>query len=472
MLKEISLKNRSFLVRLSALVLIAIAFSSPPASNQSGAVIIVNTVEDELIDDGNCSLREAIRAANLDTGIDACLVGNGADIINLPAGTYTLTLLGKNEEAGLMGDLDITAPLTINGTDPASTIVDGNDIDRVFHILNTTMMFSGVTIRHGRLGKGESGAGLHNDGSVMTVSNSIVTGNTDGPDLDCFGGGIMTSNYGSTTVDHSIITDNLAYYGGGIAIWFGDTTIRDSWISNNRSFHWGGGVHQRAGNLFITNSTVNGNQSDTDAGGIQAVAATGIRLTNTTISGNYADVAGGGGSISALVTELNNVTIANNRVGPDNIFVRGGGGLEAYPIQVGNEQIFPIIRNSIIAGNLDQSGHAPDCLGMVLSQGYNLIQSTLGCTISGTVTGNIYGTYPALGLLVNNGGFSPTHALFPGSPGIDAGNPDPPGTSVTSCDVVDQRGMLRPQRVACDMGAYEYVGNIYQTFFPAIHNYH
>lgn len=102
------MKNRSFLVRLSALVLIAIAFSSTPASDQSGAVIIVNTVEDELDVDGNCSLREAIRAANLDTGIDACPTGNWADGINLPAGTFTLTMPEKFEEAGLSGDLDIT----------------------------------------------------------------------------------------------------------------------------------------------------------------------------------------------------------------------------------------------------------------------------------------------------------------------------------------------------------------------------
>ena len=73
-------------------------------------------------------------------------------------------------------------------------------------------MFSGVTIRHCRLGKGESEAGIINDGGVVTVFNSIVSGNTDGPGLDCFGGGFMTGNHGSTTVDHSIITDNLAYY--------------------------------------------------------------------------------------------------------------------------------------------------------------------------------------------------------------------------------------------------------------------
>ena len=46
----------------------------------------------------DCSLRGAIVTANAATG---------ADTITLPAGTYTLTRAGANEDAASTGDLDI-----------------------------------------------------------------------------------------------------------------------------------------------------------------------------------------------------------------------------------------------------------------------------------------------------------------------------------------------------------------------------
>lgn len=79
----------------------------------------------------DCSLRGAIIAANAN--------GVGADTINLPAGTYTLTLAGINEDLGATGDLDITSNITIAGAGAASTIIqagttNANGIDRVFDL--------------------------------------------------------------------------------------------------------------------------------------------------------------------------------------------------------------------------------------------------------------------------------------------------------------------------------------------------
>jgi len=42
------------------------------------------TADDTLVN-GNCTLREAIIAANTDTAVDACPAGSGADEIQLPA---------------------------------------------------------------------------------------------------------------------------------------------------------------------------------------------------------------------------------------------------------------------------------------------------------------------------------------------------------------------------------------------------
>jgi len=50
--------------------------------------------------------------------------------------------------------------------------------------------------------------------------------------------------------------------------------------------------------------------------------------------------------------------------------------------------------------------------------------------------------------LGNNGGPTPTHALQPNSPGIDA-------AALLDCPATDQRGVPRPQGPRCDIGAYE-----------------
>ena len=97
------------------------------------AGITVNTTTDELTTNGNCSLREAIQAANTDAAVDVCAAGSGADTITLPAGTYTLTLTGAGEDANATGDLDITDTLTLEGADMATTIIDANSLDRALH---------------------------------------------------------------------------------------------------------------------------------------------------------------------------------------------------------------------------------------------------------------------------------------------------------------------------------------------------
>ena len=76
----------------------------------------------------DCSIRGAIIAANANPG---------PDVINLPAGNYILTLTGTNEDAAATGDLDITdssGALTMAGAEAATTVIDGNGTDRVFHI--------------------------------------------------------------------------------------------------------------------------------------------------------------------------------------------------------------------------------------------------------------------------------------------------------------------------------------------------
>ena len=160
-------------VLLSAVALV-LALGGAPAY---ASTIAVNTTDDELNADGDCSLREAIQAANTDAAVDACTPGSGADTLQLPAGTYTLSIPGAEEDSNQTGDLDIASDLTLAGIGAASTIIDGNHLDRVVHVVGGTVTISRITLQHGGLLTGIgtcNGAGIFNGGSggLVTVNGS------------------------------------------------------------------------------------------------------------------------------------------------------------------------------------------------------------------------------------------------------------------------------------------------------------
>ena len=180
-----------FLLAAAGVMLTAVLISSVRADT-----ITVNTTDDEVNGDGDCSLREAILAANSDTAVDACTAGSGNDVITLPPGTYTLTLDGAGEDNGQTGDLDLTSNVTINGGGQNSTIIDGANTDRVFDVQDGAQAtISGVTVQHG---SAVSGGGVNVSGA-LTVSASRITANT----TTGVGGGIFVG--GTLTVTRSRI---------------------------------------------------------------------------------------------------------------------------------------------------------------------------------------------------------------------------------------------------------------------------
>jgi hypothetical protein len=98
---------------------------------------------------------------------------------------------------------------------------------------------------------------------------------------------------------------------------------------------------------------------------------------------------------------------------------------------------------------------------VLTAEGYNLIENTTGCTITGDTTGDVTGASASLGPLQNNGGQTLTHALQAASPAIDAGNPAGCVDQNNAPLTTDQRGYIRPvdgdsnASAICDMGAFE-----------------
>ena len=497
-------------IRLAiAASLLAGLFVVAPTPPALAATIAVTTTDDELNNDGDCSLREAIRAANINSAVDACLAGDSlaADTITAPAGLYKLTLVGINEDEGLTGDLDITDDLTINGAGASATIIDGNGSDRVLHIPavspslignGATVQMNDLTIRNGMVTS--AGGGIYNGGS-LSLSNSVVSGNTQNQG-GSHGGSISNlgilnlsnvivsgntgsigniyNGYGTVNITNSTISGNTALdAGGGIYNFGGVVNITNSSIINNTAFVNAGGVLNCVGNpsipgdcsMTLIESTISGNTADSyNGGGLYNVGE--MTVSNSTVSGNSAKGEGGGiinvgGTSVPNMLDLFNVTVTNNTADSNADGTGDGGGIWLYNSTF-NAQ------NSLIANNHDNSPATrhPDCSGTMTSLGYNLVGNDSGCSITVAV-GDQRGTSgtpinPLLGPLQNNGGATFTHALLSGSPAINTGNPATPGSGGNVCLATDQRGVNRPQGATCDIGAYEAIAPALN--FPASGN--
>ena len=284
-------KRRSGVVVLA--IVLAFLFTFIGSSQTvHAASLTVTTTDDELNTDGDCSLREAIQAANTDTAVDACFAGSGADTIVVPAGTYLLSISvfeDAPEYDNQQGDLDISSDVTIQGGGAATTIIDGAGLDRqtggarVLQIITGQVYLSGVTIRNGF---DDGGGGIANNGA-LTLTNSTIANNG----AAIVGGGI--ANSGNLAIYYSTISSNSsAGWGGGIHSGSdGTLTIAGSMISDNHASDFGGGI-RNDGPLTISNSTIRNNRAD-DGGG--AIANLGIlTLTNSTISSNSALLHAGG----------------------------------------------------------------------------------------------------------------------------------------------------------------------------------
>jgi CSLREA domain-containing protein len=425
-----AISNRHKIPSLVCFFLIAslaclLAVAGPVGAN----IITVNTTNDEVNDSADCSLREAVIAANMDAVVDGCGAGSGADeIVFAPEvipGMFILAIAGAGEDAAATGDLDITDDLTISGAGASSTIIDADEIDRVFHIIGSvTVHLEGLTIQNG------------------FVTNGLAGG----------GGGIVIQG-GNLELTNSIVSDNIADFGGGIVNEASVVNIFDCTIARNTAIQSAAGISNRGGLLQISNSTITGNHIDlpfTEGGGVRNVFGGTVVLVNSTVSDNSASFGGGINNDTGSLTIINS-TIAGNAATNS----AGGMGIENGPVE---------LQNTIIANNTAPVV-SPNCgfSGLITSLGNNLIGDNTGCDITfgpgdiisepGTVID------PRLGPFTDDGspgrGYFP---LLPDSPAIDAANDE-------SCPVTDQIGNSRSDgdsdgTITCDIGAIEFQAEV------------
>ena len=451
--------------------------------------------------------------------------------------------------------VQITRSITLVGAGSNATIIDGQNSDTVILINNgATVSLSGVTIQNGETtavdgggllnedghvtlsqtvvqnNQAPNGAGITNNGtmildqvtvrnnvadefvgndsicedcagggiynlSVMTITNSLVAGNTaqfgggidnafmgtlaatnvevtgnaaeDNPGDPSAGGGI--ENLGVMTLSDSAIHNNSAPIGAGVANG-GTLTVSSSDLYANVAATRGGGLHNSF-ELTVETSNIYGNQAGSGGGGGLSSESGGVLVRQTAVYNNSA-TGSGGGIVHNVPLGSNSFVIRNSTISGNSTSGTGGGlrnaGVASTTLEnvtlrnnqavVVNGQSISVFsgtltaKNSLIATN--QSGN--NCAGTIGSQGYNIANDN-SCSLNATA--DLPNTTPLLGPLQNNGGNTLTHALLVGSPAIDSGN---------NCPAEDQRGVSRPFGAACDRGAYEFDGTTQSVYLPFV----
>ena len=144
-------------MRIRTGVALAASVALAAAVNAHAATFTVTRLDDPAPGacDSDCSLREAMRAAN---------AGSGGDTISIPAGHIRLRIAGPGEDAAATGDLDLTKSVTIAGSGARATVIDADGGDRVFDIkTGVTALISDVTVTGGFVdgnGGGIASAGM------------------------------------------------------------------------------------------------------------------------------------------------------------------------------------------------------------------------------------------------------------------------------------------------------------------------
>ena len=427
------------------------------------ATIPVTTEVDVDLDDGFCSLREAIFAANDDAAYHGCPAGSGPDrivfdLVSLPA---TIAL-----QAALP---PIDSSVLLRGPASGDVELDGQSLWPILDVsTNTPGVWFGAE-------------------DLMLVNGAGA------------GGGALVVGTGTHAELRRVrMIGNTATVGGG-AIWVAGTLAQPAsalivdceiW-GNTSSGAAGGGALRILGPgaaVSIRRSVVAANTADNFNGGAVAVQNAELALDRVTFSGNSADGAGGAihfivGSADATLS-ITDSTIAFNTANLDADGSGDGGGLSVVPQGASTATL--VLRNSILAANVDGGGTiVPDLYfsnGALVdwqSSGFNLIGSNAGAT--GTVGGglpNAEGDYvgsaaspldPRLDILNNWGDEAlATHRplLSPLSPAIDAGSC--PGSTGDQRRYGDAGAGLRRVDLApvpngsasdgCDIGAHERAG--------------
>ena len=435
-----------------------------------------------------CTLRDAIAAANTATTTGACAYPTGGtaadpDTINFNLPTLPATISLATALPTIRDPLSIVGP-GASQLDVHRSAVSAFRILLISPDSGRDYSVSGLTLSNGNV-VGGVGAGVDVVAADLTLDHVVVTGNHAGVNFisgsNGQGGGIFVNNDATLNLVGSTVSDNhVAVSGtGGLALGGGiddegTMTVTDSTVSGNDVTETssgsglavadGGGIFSNA--ATITRSAIFGNAANaiTATGPSSAFGAglnsngSALDLELSTVGGNTAtsattsgttDAEGGGVYVNTHGATFTGDTIAFN----------AGGTSANFASEVAPPNS-PTLRDTIIANATGPNCSVP-AAGSLTSLGFNVEDDATGSCLFEASHDLALGTDPLLNpTLALNGGSTQNYALQTGSPAIEAGS--------AFGETTDQRGLLRPSddlavstaagSDGSDIGAFEVQG--------------
>ena len=301
-------------------------FGLVPALQAGAATITVDQAADGDSLPGACSLRDALRAADLDSAVQGCAAGSGTDVIRFAASISSIDLLDSGG-----GALSINSPLILDG-EGRRVSLNRLHTQTPFHVIETSGEHSlelrwitvrgGVSIELG--GIAARGGGIYSSGP-LTLTDCIIEGNRSFN----FAAGVYGSR--EVTLLRTRVFDNVTGRGNGAGIYSSRAaTVTDSWIENNRNDNGNGGGIYADQSLAMVRTWVSGNLAERgEGGGIRSRSR--IAVSQSWIIGNSANVGGGIYTESGIpdTATISESEIRDNRVIEGGSSLPGGGGIYA-----------------------------------------------------------------------------------------------------------------------------------------------
>jgi CSLREA domain-containing protein len=315
------------------------------AATASAAVITVTTdLDAPLANDGECTLREAITNAQVNStaGSTDCVAGGAIDEIVFS------TYFDTPRTINLVSNLPfLSGHMTVSGPGLANLTISGGGTHRIFIVSdadgtpNSSVTIRDLTLRDGladgngggaivslelltltRLRLENNNAGVGSGGAVrlqagtLLVQNSLFKGNS-APDASFgLGGAISASNLTtSLQIVSSVFDGNSAQLGGGAvySLATNTTAFNSTFARNTASANLGGGALNVPGaSLSIDRSWITENSVGAPAGGIQFTGNT-LTLTRTTLDNNIATRGSGVSHAGNGTSSLRNNTFSGNQ---------------------------------------------------------------------------------------------------------------------------------------------------------------
>jgi CSLREA domain-containing protein len=322
---------------------------------------------------GDCSLREAVAAANALPGSDTVVLGSGTHVLQLQAGATAVTLAS-------------TGTILLRGAGRDATALTASGAGTLLALDGITATVRDLTLRDAVAGAATAGSAIRASGSMLwldgvrlannaaaeggalylvdtaaDLAGTQVTGSRaadrgggvyarnsplrlrrgssiDGIETGGYGGGVFTDDE-VVADDDCAVTGNAAHYGGGIAgpytaslyVRGVQTTGGDglfeiaSNVATGKQPMWqiddgaGGGLYSDGG-MYLERVAVRDNQSNQRGGGVAAAVGK-LTMKDSVVSGNHAASTAGGIQSSRNDLVLERVGVHDNDAGMN------GGGL-------------------------------------------------------------------------------------------------------------------------------------------------